>query len=115
MLPRVPPVGDLQQDGPWTVTEMGRAWGFSHSPCHRHLRAFEQPRAISGDHAHVDAALGLTFQTLVFATMRAGDRDTVDAAPALGSRRPSQADARMGCRAREEAREADISGRHQQP
>src|SRR4029450_6465174 len=37
-------------------------------------------RAISGYHAHLDAnALGLTFEALVFVTMRGGDRATVDA------------------------------------
>jgi DNA-binding Lrp family transcriptional regulator len=51
-----------------------------HLPGHVDLRALEQSGAISGYHAHLDAnALGLTFEALVFVTMRAGDRDTVDA------------------------------------
>lgn len=44
------------------------------------LRALERSGAISGYHAHLDAnALGLTFEALVFVTMRGGDRATVDA------------------------------------
>jgi DNA-binding Lrp family transcriptional regulator len=40
----------------------------------------EHSGAISGYHAHLDAnALGLTFEALVFVTMRGGDRATVDA------------------------------------
>ena len=71
---------ELQQDGRLTVTELAGRVGLSLSPCHRRLRALEQSGAISGYHAHLDAnALGLTFEALVFVTMRAGDRDTVDA------------------------------------
>jgi DNA-binding Lrp family transcriptional regulator len=79
-LTRMPPVRELQQDGRMTVTELAGRVGLSLSPCHRRLRALEQSGAISGYHIHLDAnALGLTFEALVFATMRAGDRDTVDA------------------------------------
>jgi DNA-binding Lrp family transcriptional regulator len=73
-------LAELQQDGRLTVTELAGRVGLSLSPCHRRLRALEQSGAISGYHARLDAnALGLTFEALVFATMRAGDRDTVDA------------------------------------
>jgi DNA-binding Lrp family transcriptional regulator len=73
-------LAELQQHGRLTVTELAGRVGLSLSPCHRRLRALEQSGAISGYHAHLDAnALGLTFEALVFATMRAGDRDTVDA------------------------------------
>jgi DNA-binding Lrp family transcriptional regulator len=73
-------LAELQQDGRLTVTELAGRVGLSLSPCHRRLRALEKSGAISGYHAHLDAnALGLTFEALVFATMRAGDRDTVDA------------------------------------
>lgn len=44
--------------------------------CHRRLRALEQSGAISGYRAE---ALGLTFDALVFVTMRDADRDTVEA------------------------------------
>jgi DNA-binding Lrp family transcriptional regulator len=78
-LTRMPPVRELQQDGRLTVTELAGRVGLSLSPCHRRLRALEQSGAISGYHVHLDAnALGLIFEALVFATMRAGDRDTVD-------------------------------------
>ena len=73
-------LAELQKDGRLTVTELAGRVGLSLSPCHRRLRALEQSGAISGYHAHLDAnALGLTFEALVFVTMRAGDRDTVDA------------------------------------
>ena len=69
---------ELQQDGRLTVTELAERVGLSLSPCHRRLRALERSGAISGYHAHLDAnALGLTFEALVFVTMRSGDRDTV--------------------------------------
>jgi DNA-binding Lrp family transcriptional regulator len=59
----MPPVGELQQDGRLTVTELAGRVGLSLSPCHRRLRASEQSGAISGYHAHLDAnALGLTFE-----------------------------------------------------
>ena len=71
---------ELQQDGRLTVTELAERVGLSVSPCHRRLRALEQSGAISGYRAHLDAnALGLTFDALVFVTMRDGDRDTVNA------------------------------------
>ena len=73
-------LAELQQNGRLTVTELAGRVGLSLSPCHRRLRALEQSGAISGYQAHLDAnALGLSFEALVFATMRAGDRDTVDA------------------------------------
>jgi DNA-binding Lrp family transcriptional regulator len=73
-------LAELQQDGRLTVTELAGRVGLSLSPCHRRLRALEQSGAISGYHARLDAnALGLSFEALVFATMRAGDRDAVDA------------------------------------
>jgi DNA-binding Lrp family transcriptional regulator len=63
-----------------TLTELAERVGLSLSPCHRRLRALEHSGAISGYHAHLDPyALGLTFEALVFVTMRAADRATVDA------------------------------------
>ncbi len=71
---------ELQQDGRLTVTELAERVGLSISPCHRRLRALEHSGAISGYRAHVDATfLGLTFEALVFVTMRYADRDTVAA------------------------------------
>ena len=64
-------LAELQQDGRLTVTELAERIGLSLSPCHRRLRALERSGAISGYHAHLNAnALGLTFEALVFVTMR---------------------------------------------
>jgi DNA-binding Lrp family transcriptional regulator len=54
-LTRVPPAGELQQDGRLTVTELAGV-GLSLSPCHRRLRTLQQSGAISGYHAHLDAS-----------------------------------------------------------
>ncbi|ACZ83231.1 Lrp/AsnC family transcriptional regulator [Streptosporangium roseum] len=73
-------LAELQQDGRLTLTELAERVRLSLSPCHRRLRALESSGAISGYHATLDAhALGLTFEALVFVTMRAADRATVDA------------------------------------
>ena len=73
-------LAELQQDGRLTLTELAERVRLSLSPCHRRLKALEQSGAISGFHAHLNAnALGLTFEALVFVTMRAADRATVDA------------------------------------
>ena len=73
-------LAELQQDGRLTVTELAERVGLSLSPCHRRLRALEHSGDISGYHAHLNTnALGLTFEALVFVTMRGGDRATVDA------------------------------------
>ena len=73
-------LAELQQDGRVTLTELAERVGLSLSPCHRRLRALEHSGAISGYHAHLDPnALGLTFEALVFVTMRAADRASVDA------------------------------------
>ena len=73
-------LAELQQDGRLTLTELAERVRLSLSPCHRRLKALEQSGAISGYHAHLNAnALGLTFEALVFVTMRAADRATVDA------------------------------------
>ncbi|MEO3823187.1 Lrp/AsnC family transcriptional regulator [Actinomadura sp. B10D3] len=68
----------LQEDGRLTVTELAARVGLSVSPCHRRLRELERNGTIRGYRAIVDAAaLGLTFQALVFVTMRQEDRDTL--------------------------------------
>lgn len=70
----------LQRDGRLTITELADRVGLSISPCHRRLRALESSGAISGYRAQLDAAaLGLTFEALVFVTMRGADRETLDA------------------------------------
>ena len=73
-------LAELQHDGRVTLTELAERVGLSLSPCHRRLRALEHSGAIDGYHAHLDPnALGLTFEALVFVTMRTADRATVDA------------------------------------
>lgn len=68
----------LQDEGRLTLTELADRVGLSVSPCHRRLRALERHRAILGYRAVVDpAALGLTFEALVFVTMRQEDRETL--------------------------------------
>jgi DNA-binding Lrp family transcriptional regulator len=68
----------LQEDGRMTVTDLAARVRLSVSPCHRRLRELERTRAIRGYRAVVDpAALGLTFEALVFVTMRQEDRDTL--------------------------------------
>ncbi|MBP1136599.1 DNA-binding Lrp family transcriptional regulator [Arthrobacter sp. PvP023] len=73
-------LAELQVDGRLSLTDLAERVGLSLSPCHRRLRALEESGAISGYRAQLDAeALGLTFEALVFVTMRDGDRDTVAA------------------------------------
>jgi DNA-binding Lrp family transcriptional regulator len=68
----------LQQDGRSTITELAQRVQLSVSPCHRRLRELERTGTIRGYRAIVDpAALGLTFQALVFVTMRQEDRETL--------------------------------------
>jgi DNA-binding Lrp family transcriptional regulator len=68
----------LQEDGRLTVTELASRVGLSVSPCHRRLRELERTRTIRGYRAIIDAvAVGLTFEALVFVTMRQEDRDTL--------------------------------------
>jgi DNA-binding Lrp family transcriptional regulator len=73
-------LAELQQDGRLTLTELAERVHLSVSPCHRRLRALEHSGAIAGYHARLDAAaLGLSFESLVFVTMRYEDRETVAA------------------------------------
>lgn len=68
----------LQEDGRLTITELAARVGLTISPCHRRLRQLEHSGAIRGYRAVVDAdALGLTFEALVFITMRQEDRETL--------------------------------------
>jgi DNA-binding Lrp family transcriptional regulator len=72
-------LAELQKDGRLTITELAERVNLSVSPCHRRLRALERAGAIRGYRAHLDAAaLGLTFEALVFVTMRGADRETVE-------------------------------------
>jgi len=72
-------LAELQSDGRLTITELAERVGLSVSPCHRRLRALERSGAIAGYRAELDAGvLGLTFEALVFVTMRGADRETLD-------------------------------------
>jgi DNA-binding Lrp family transcriptional regulator len=71
-------LAELQQDGRLTITELAAKIGLSISPCHRRLRELERSGVIRGYRAVVDAqAVGLTFEALLFVTMRQEDRDTL--------------------------------------
>ena len=73
-------LAELQRDGRLTLTELAERVRLSVSPCHRRLRALERSGAITGYHAQLDASvLGLSFEALVFVTMRYEDRETVAA------------------------------------
>lgn len=68
----------LQLDGRLTITELAAQVGLSISPCHRRLRELERSGAIRGYRAVVDAEiLGLSFEALVFITVRQTDRETL--------------------------------------
>lgn len=69
---------ELQLDGRLTITELAARVQLSVSPCHRRLRDLERSGAIRGYRAVVDpVSLGLTFEALVFITLRWEDRETV--------------------------------------
>ena len=71
-------LAELQQHGRSTITELAQRVQLSVSPCHRRLRELERNGTIRGYRAVVDPeALGLTFQALVFVTMRQEDRETL--------------------------------------
>jgi DNA-binding Lrp family transcriptional regulator len=73
-------LSELERDGRLTVTELAGRVQLSVSPCHRRLRELERIGAIHGYRAIVDpAAVGLSFEALVFATLHQGDHDTVAA------------------------------------
>ncbi len=73
-------LAELQHDGRLSVTDLAARVGLSLSPCHRRLRALEQSGAVADYRAHLNAhALGLTFEALVFVTMRGADRETIHA------------------------------------
>lgn len=73
-------LAELQEDGRLSVTELADRVGLSLSPCHRRLRALEQSGVIHSYRAELDpAVLGLGFSTVVFVTLREGDRQAVEA------------------------------------
>jgi DNA-binding Lrp family transcriptional regulator len=71
-------LAELQADGRLTVTDLAARVGLSVSSCHRRVRELERSGAIRGYRAVVDpAAVGLTFEALLFVTMRQEDRETL--------------------------------------
>jgi DNA-binding Lrp family transcriptional regulator len=71
-------LAELQEDGRLSVTDLAARIGLSVSPTHRRLRDLERSGAIRGYRAVVDPeVLGLTFEALVFVTMKQEDRDTL--------------------------------------
>lgn len=73
-------LAELQQHGRMTITELAQRIRLSLSPCHRRLKDLETTGVILGYRAIVDPiAVGLTFEALVFVTMRQEDRGTVAA------------------------------------
>jgi DNA-binding Lrp family transcriptional regulator len=72
-------LAELQRDGRLTITELAERVRLSVSPCHRRLRSLEASGAIRGYRALLDAGvLGLTFDALVFVTMREATRETIE-------------------------------------
>lgn len=69
-------LAELQSDGRLTITDLATRIGLSVSPTHRRLRDLEASGAIRAYGAVVDPdALGLSFEALVFVTMKQEDRD----------------------------------------
>jgi DNA-binding Lrp family transcriptional regulator len=71
-------LAELQDHGRLTITDLAARVGLSISPCHRRLRELERSGVIRGYRAIVDPkAMGLTFEALLFVTMRQEDRETL--------------------------------------
>ncbi|RDI54388.1 Lrp/AsnC family transcriptional regulator [Nocardia mexicana] len=71
-------LAELQRNGRLSITDLAARVGLSVSPTHRRLRELEGDGVIRGYRALVDPdALGLSFEALVFVTMRQEDRDTL--------------------------------------
>ncbi|MEB4616290.1 Lrp/AsnC family transcriptional regulator [Leucobacter sp. M11] len=73
-------IAALQQDGRLSLTELADRIQLSLSPTHRRLRELERSGAIRNYRAVVDPqAVGLTFEALVFVTLRQADQATLRA------------------------------------
>ncbi|MDQ8942488.1 Lrp/AsnC family transcriptional regulator [Acinetobacter soli] len=73
-------LAELQQNGRLSLTELAEKIGLSLSPCHRRVRALEESGVIRGYRAQLEPALiGLQFATIVFVTLRDGDKASVSA------------------------------------
>lgn len=73
-------LAELQKDGRLSITDLAERVGLSLSPCHRRVRALEESGVLLGYRAQLDpGALGLNFSAMVFATLREGNRQAVEA------------------------------------
>lgn len=73
-------LAELQQNGRLSLTELSEKIGLSLSPCHRRVRALEESGVIRGYRAQLEPSLiGLQFATIVFVTLRDGDKASVAA------------------------------------
>lgn len=71
-------LAELQSNGRLSITELAEKIGLSLSPCHRRLRTLEESGIIKGYCAQLDAnRIGLNFSTIVFVTMKDGDKNTI--------------------------------------
>jgi DNA-binding Lrp family transcriptional regulator len=71
-------LAELQRNGRLSITDLAARVGLSVSPTHRRLRDLEGSGVIRGYRALVNPdALGLSFEALVFVTMKQEDRDTL--------------------------------------
>lgn len=69
---------EMQRDARLSITDLADWIGLSISPTHRRLRDLEASETIRGYRAVVDPeALGLSFEALVFVTMKQEDRETL--------------------------------------
>lgn len=71
-------LAELQFNGRLSITELAEKVGLSLSPCHRRLRTLEESGIIKGYCAQLEASrIGLEFSTIVFVTMKDGDKKTL--------------------------------------
>lgn len=71
-------LAEVQSNGRISLTDLAARVGLSVSPCHRRLRDLEARGIILGYRASLSSeAVGLSFEALVFVTMRQEDRETL--------------------------------------
>ncbi|MBF7684137.1 Lrp/AsnC family transcriptional regulator [Acinetobacter sp. B5B] len=71
-------LSELQLNGRLSITELAEKVGLSLSPCHRRLRTLEDSGIIKGYSIQLEENLiGLSFSTIVFVTMKNGDKKTI--------------------------------------
>ena len=71
-------LAELHMDGRLSLTELAERVGLSLSPCHRRVRALEEPGVILGYRAVLaPSELGLNFSAIVFVTLREVTRQAI--------------------------------------